>query len=377
MFSPVLEWNTYNKTRRWCGMAVNCTVTRIKGCPIEYRVGYNVIYLFLCVLGIVTNILNLIVLSSRRFRINSSSFTYMRGLAVFDWLTCVLSIPYGIAKCNIMTRTGVLLFRFYICFIYFPIVSATGACSVFITLAMSIDRLVQLKLPFLKMGTKSSRNAAITTALLYFSSQIIHMPFFFGYTLDRTGLAIPTPWRMSKQFDVFMWISTILVRIVPIIGIFIVNVSLAIVLHQVWRKRQKVHQQPVEKSKTTTGVHGSGNRDQHDQGGHLRVTLTLMAVALIYLVCMIPEPFSHAVIFEAIGGPCSDETRGFRVFRVVVKLLELITYSTNFFPYVICNTMFRQVLVDNVCRCKPVNNVGLQSFNSQATTVKVKPVSSS
>ena len=332
------------------------------GCPVESRVGMNVVYTSLCLLGTVTNILNLMVLRNRHFPVISSSFTFMTGLAVFDLITCFCSIPMGLQPCNLFSEEMIWTFRFYLCYFYYPVVRAIGACSVFTTLAMSLDRIVQLKWPTAFMGTKPTRKAVVVMCCLYVALQTIHIPFFFGYKIKSNGHIVKTEWRLSKQFPIFMWISIVVVKIVPIVLVIMVNIWLTKLVIQISHKREKLIDRKGGKPK----------KERSDSSGQMRVTFMLLTVAVIYLFCQILEPFSHHIIFEAIFGKDSDQTRGYSIFRIVIMVLEMLSYSTNFFPYVICNLVFRRVLLVNVLKVKS-NQIGpMSTYEATATVSNLK-----
>ena len=337
-------------------MTLNCSFPPRNGCALEFRIGSNFVNPLVCVVGVVTNALNLAVFYNRHFKLISSSVTYMKALAFVDGLTCLLSVPYGLGVCNVLTDLELFWwYRSYICFIYYPIVRTTGACSVYVTLAMTIDRLFQLKRPADVVhgnSTKSAKNASIAVVTIYILLQILHLPFFFVYTVNKEGHVVKTKWRSDKGFPVYMWISNVLVKLIPIICIIPVNMWLVKILVDISQRRREL--------KENNKVKQDGQTLSDNKGcsrGQRRVTLMLLVVSVVFVVCQGPALFGHAVIYNALAGPCGAFSRGYRIFTIVVKILELVTFASNFVPYVICNAMFRQVLMNHVCNCRRNNRI--------------------
>ena len=79
-------------------MVENCSNMSYPGCSLGMDIGYSYVITIVAIIGIVSNILNIIVFSKKTF--TGSSFTYMRYMAVMDLVTCSLYLPMGIWKCR-------------------------------------------------------------------------------------------------------------------------------------------------------------------------------------------------------------------------------------------------------------------------------------
>ena len=326
-------------------------------CSLGHQLAMNVAFTFFCLLGATTNVLILLVLRSKQFPA-TSSFTFMAGQAVYDLLACVGSIPMGVLECSIFTQQEFWVMRFYLCFLYYPLVRTFAACSIYTTLTMSVDRIVQLKIPTLYMGTRPARRAGVVLVGLYVALQALHFPFFFGYRIARDGTIPQTKWRQSAQFPVFMWIATVMVKMAPLVFVIPCNVWLTKLVIKFHKRRQRLISD--RKSVRADRVCGGG-----EAGGQLRVSAMLLSVSLVYLACHVAEPFSHHAIYNAINGPNSDYTAGFRHFQIAMRVLEMVSYSTNLFPYVVCNPLFRGVLLADVFRCSHRRQVATGSGSAR------------
>lgn len=74
------------------------------------------------------------------------------------------------------------------------------------------------------------------------------------------------------------------------------------------------------------------------------VTAMLVSISTTFVVCHCTEPFIHANVYAAFGGPCSIYEPEYNVRRVVVNILEMFSYAINFVFFCIFERQFRAAL---------------------------------
>jgi hypothetical protein len=141
--------------------------------------GYSFINPLVCALGIIFNIVNLTVLSSRRLK--ESPYTYLTGLACFDLLT-MLSTFY-------MTFTRGCWLKYYKKHEYsimklerlffLPSANLFSAISVTITVALTVERYFFVKFPMHVTTYCSPTNAKRTIAVIFIIVLLFRLPMYF------------------------------------------------------------------------------------------------------------------------------------------------------------------------------------------------------
>ena len=306
------------------------------------------------VVGLVTNILNIAVLVQRVFK--GSTFAYMLILAVVDLMLCVITLPSSTFMCQIR-RADHIKYRFYMVFVFFPVGGIFSACSVWITMAMSVDRLLHILSPTLSARLCTVKASRIVCFCLFLAAVALHMPLFFAYIIHESRGPIKGPFRRSPQFVVYVWILTFAVKFLPVLFVIVINACLVRVVIGAIIQRQKIFHENQYKSGDRNAAATRGRDHQHarSDAGHVRTTWMLIFVSFIYLICHVPEAFSYDAIYTAINGPCSRHSRAFNIFAMVTSFLEMTSYATNIFPYVICSVLFRRVLVKTLT-CRGASN---------------------
>ena len=144
-----------------------------------------------------------------------------------------------------------------------------------------------------------------------------------------------------------------LVKLIPIGVVTFVNILLIIVVVKSTRKHNKM---VLCKSNKSTLI--SGRLVKNIDNKQIRATAVLISVCFIYIVCQFPEPFLHEGIYKTLFGECSIKTGTYQILAMVVNILEIFSYSTNFFPYCIVGDSFRHILLC-MLKCKQSKSEGV------------------
>ena len=152
----------------------NCTKIHFN-CTPGMVIGYIYIASFIAIFGIISNILNILVL--RRLYSCGPPFNYMFGLAFVDIVPCVLLLPVSIMRCMALSPQAQLFNNIFKIYLFVPFTNTFGACSVWITLAMSTERLVLFSCG---MKAKTSKARYVISLLLCYRSNINFRTILFA-----------------------------------------------------------------------------------------------------------------------------------------------------------------------------------------------------
>ncbi len=203
---------------------------QIKKCKIFYTnvrneyepiiVIINQISFVIISIGILFNILNLVVLF--RTKLNESPYTYLTVLALSD--LGALSV-ISLEKLHQIIGYKHFIEDFFIIIIT-PLLNIFLSCSMYVTLALTIERFVFVHMPF-RSKTICHRTVArrVCLAMFIFSFlRSIYLPFM--YTKSE---CIPHAWvqKKYKWIDIYEFLVSLAI---PYTIIFIANISLIVSL---------------------------------------------------------------------------------------------------------------------------------------------------
>lgn len=136
---------------------LNCTDEDGRpGCPLKTAdvVVISMLTVF-SVIGIIGNGIVIFIYTKKKDKLTSSSF--ILGLAVYDFLTCSIIMPY--TACMIYLRFVILYDA--LCKIYMFLITFNVPLSAFLMVAIAVDRYLCICHPFLHLLTKSRARAVI------------------------------------------------------------------------------------------------------------------------------------------------------------------------------------------------------------------------
>ena len=158
------------------------------------RIGYECINTPVALFGIVTNILIIVVMRQKCFRCRP--YTYMQWIAFVDLIICSLTAPVGFLRCEKHNPMAQFFIGVYMWFICYPLSKAAAACSVWTTMALTVDRLLAIKYPFRK-NTWHAKYVALVFAICALA---LYSPYFFTLYYNQRRLRFrQTSFRRSPE----------------------------------------------------------------------------------------------------------------------------------------------------------------------------------
>jgi hypothetical protein len=193
------------------------------------------------VIGIIGNIMNVIVFSTKTM--TSSSHVYLCALAITDLIGITLFVPllvgYAFEIRGMVTLTGFV--AHYICYTN-GLTSSFGLASVWIIVALSIERCIAISWPLKAKSMCTRSRARKVISLIYILAFVVSIPSFLkftcGYVSDKesntTIFALTRSEIISTQPGSFIFHTTLLLfmNVIPLALLIIFNSLL------IWRLRQ-------------------------------------------------------------------------------------------------------------------------------------------
>ena len=317
---------------------------------------------FLCIFGILGNLLNIGVLFKHRTRsmlkqrLESVAITGLVGLAVSDMCYCFAVLPKSFISSQLLFREK--NFQLYYLMYSNFFINTLVHNSTWLTAHTAIMRYIAICHPLR------------ARQFIYPKTMIIS---FLGILIGCIVLNLPQCWIWSTshyrcpEFDVdiyvlsrgyliakkntnlfFTTVTFVLGFLLPLCLLVFYNIHLIKELRASSKRRLTMNVQRKQ-------VHVS-----------YYITLTIIAVIFMFIVLITPSEIVNYFFYHFL----EDKTEWLRVFMVFCNLLQTINFSFNFLLYCIVNPRFRHT----VCRvffCKAMcncNTSGGGSIKSDETT---------
>jgi hypothetical protein len=301
-----------------------------------------------CAFGILGNMLNLIVLSRKRFTTSMDSMERtvqmcLIALAVSDMMFCLVALPQSVLKHPYISQSmmSFLLFKF----VETPLVNTFILTSTWLTVSMTIGRYIVVCHPLHArsiVDAKCTRSAIIS---VYVISIGINMPRYwmkqiypvrcillakYGYIdskdidfndtcylVDKSKLGRDLTFLVSYTSVMF-----VIGFVIPLLILIYCNAHLIRALNRARRIQRQI-------------TANAAYRQQKD-----RLTPTLITIIIMFFVMVAPgEIYMYIHIINKPTNLFSTDT----IF-CITNTLNLINYSMNFVLYCAVNASFRKTL---------------------------------
>ena len=318
----------------------NCSDVDVGRCSttIEF-IFYIYIIPVICSLGIVFNVLVLLVFSRSNFqaRIGSSTLTYLRGLAVADGMASFVSSPIGFLRCLDSRSAGQEYFwNWYDKYVFLPFANTFGTTSVWITVAVSLERCIFVSWNKVQVRHKAifrTRTARLTLVLIFIGSLSISFPIFYYYedlSSENNTLIIST-FGKSVNYEIYTWIWMFMVKLVPIAVVIACN---TILIRTTWAKNRRISiimglPSAFQTRRTLT---------------QKRLTYMLLSISTVFVACNVAEPFAHTGVYKVLFGTCSIYYPDYYLLSMFTNMFEFIAYASNFVSYCVFHKHFKDTL---------------------------------
>ncbi|KAK3702089.1 hypothetical protein RRG08_010639 [Elysia crispata] len=295
-----------------------------------YRPIHGVAAPIICILGIIANCLNIVVLT--RKNMISPTNVLLTWLAISDGLTMMAYLPYVVLNYHIysLNSEGPLSNARYIMF--FAIFSViVHSISIWLTVSLAVFRYVFIRYP--RRGAKlcSIYRAKLTVFIVCVVVTLVCIPNSLSYTFFKVEKNNMTFWYIDVRRDTpgyqflknfNLWIQAILVKLLPCLLLAVLSILLIKQMKDAEKRRKKLMNKSNSKAEDDSRRHRKTNR----------TTKMLVTVVVLFVLTETPQG-----ILQLLGGIID----GFfsKVYVPLGDLMDTLALFNNGINFVLYCTM--------------------------------------
>ena len=353
-FGEDVSYILFNGTRTECEMTASSWTFTME------RVGYVVLILTICVTGTVLNSTCVIGFWRSSRELAPWLFLFCRSLT--DLLTCLLVLPMCLVLCSVCFKQPLFdtdNWRMsYSYWVYIPLANMTTTMSILLTVAVTLSRYILVKRRRVTLKARVHSIMLFVVICIILLSIAINLPYFSMDDLVEDNVL---DMFVLTDSTTYTWIRVCLIKYCATIVVGVVNTLLVVELRRTWRRRDVQtmpqsasthHDTPIggfNRQMDAAHVRRSSCHEKQRLKKHTRVTVMLIAVSIGFLVAHIPESFAHPRLFKMIFGECSVLSDGYKVYRLVCNILEMLSYVINQLIHSMWSEVFRRALKFTCC----------------------------
>ncbi|KAL3891498.1 hypothetical protein ACJMK2_003759 [Sinanodonta woodiana] len=290
----------------------------------------------ICMIGILCNIVSLIVLNDSM--LSDSPYIYLTSLAITDIGVLVMALIFN----KITGQSNEYAAVVFTTYVYFPFVNIFLDASIWVTCALTIERIIYIKTPLLARSVCTRKRAKCFISCICVFDVLINIPRFFVYRpfcFDDKWYYQTTTIMQSEIFSYISWSYMALINVLPLLILLMSNLYMVKLLHISTYKRQRMQPHLVRERRFSLikGHHGH------------KLTLTLIIIVFIFIVCTFPSTFADLHVSHTLFGGNMNYTEYantdlYAIITDASNTLLLMNCSLNFLLYCVFNDKFRTVL---------------------------------
>ncbi|CAJ0935680.1 unnamed protein product, partial [Mesorhabditis belari] len=327
-------------------------------------IAYCYILPTICILGIIGNITNLVVLASRKLR--AVSYMYLRALAVAD-LLCMLFVLIFVSV-EILEKQGIhfnrsRIYAFYQAHLMLTLINWALGTGVFVVMALSLERFISIVFPLQFRAWNSPQRAINAIILSYVIPVLLYIPYGISrYKSEEHWDPINnvTYWKVadseisqSMGWQFYKWTREAMLRFGPIIVLSILNVRIMVA----FRNRQRMFAQLTKRNEKNAS-HRNSNKDD-------TLLYMLGGTVIMFFICNIPAAINLILIDEDL-----KRRWDYQIFRAAANLLEIMNHASQFYVFCACSTDYRVTFLQKFpCFQKSYANKRMRSFVKRTQSV--------
>ncbi|CAB4063238.1 unnamed protein product [Lepeophtheirus salmonis] len=338
----------------------------------------GVLQTFCAILGIIGNFLAGLILSRKSMK-NVFNLLLVT-LAIFDSTYLFGSILESFRKSfNLATNTHIILFPHML----YPITQISIAGSIFMTVAIALERYIAVHYP-LTYNQAMHESNALPKRIAKYISCVLFLSLLFSFTRffeaevrydpenPLTPYLKPTVLRTNSMYVLyFNWSRLIVLGIIPFMLLVFFNVS---IYKAIQARRKRRHKPDVTQMTTTMGEpkeHSASSkkivnsvREQHVNETRSKkednLAVIFMAFILVFLICHLPRLLLNIHELLTITETMECQKRGHFSFSLmsmvsisVSHFLLVVNSSTNIIIYCALSSKFRvecNTVYTSLCR---------------------------
>ena len=329
--------------------------------------------LLFVVIGVIGNVLSMIVFTNKDMR-GTSSNIYLLALAISDtlYLICVFFVDilknikcfyFPTINLDIINRSSIIcqMSQYFSDFF-----SDYSTCLI---LVFTIDRLIAVYLPMRFKELCTLRRARVVCICVFMVVAIAIAPYHFMYMglYTQDGYFYYFCSIKSKDYEkrfMIMYISeSLLFRIIPVIGIAILNVFIIVRVTKISRDHQRMRSSSCRHNKRT-------KKDEKN----LQLTIMLILVSTSYVLLYIPVLVTFVIDYLERHAVIHVSPDHMLMAENYTRALYVFGFAINFFLYTISGQVFREQLQLILhCTLKKYYNNSYIGSPGEKSSLKRKP----
>ncbi|XP_051867182.1 prolactin-releasing peptide receptor-like [Pristis pectinata] len=297
------------------------------------RIG-DVIYFFndfrpyydrvLAVIGVLANVVAIVTLTRGRCGLSKGVTWYLVAMAGVDLLVVVFQVVlqrgfyfHYTPECNIIDTMGYM----------------SVACSVWLTVAFTLDRTVTICFEKLKSRYCTEKSAAIVIAVVSVLSVLTNIPWYFMY--QSYFCMISYEFKTYLGWQIFDWGQRILTPVVPFMLILLLNAVTVrhILMASVVRRKLR-------------GQRDGEGKDDPEMKNRRRSIILLFTISASFILLWMTQVVILAV--QRITGQYIGMFSYYVVGDNLGTMLQLFSSCTNMFIYAVTQRKFREEMINTV-----------------------------
>lgn len=317
----------------------------------------------LSIFGIIGNLITILVLMSSSLRRTSTNI-YLIALSCSNILFLLIFIPsysvrYLLGYSVYMSNQPPFAFEILLTRLpTTPVYNTILLSIIYLTIALSIDRLILIKFPLKSKHILTKRVTFTTILLIYVFSIVYCVPYWLEkrYSPEAQQCVLTTIGKkIHKYIRIYLYIPV--VYVIPFITLTCINIT--IIQNLIVKKQQKRNLCGKKNKKISADYH---------------ITLMLVAIIIVFVLCQLPLLVLN--VWYAIDPRGSYESLQFHKLNTIGILLTVFNTSTNFLLYCFFGQKFRLTLLQYILSIFSKGSKGLdmKRKSSADATIQMKIV---
>ncbi|ESO91308.1 hypothetical protein LOTGIDRAFT_153743 [Lottia gigantea] len=332
--------------------------------------------IFVCIFGIVTNFINIQILTRKPMR--TSVNVVLTAVAISDIALMASYIPYAIhfyIACGLDPTPDRYSYEWTTFMaVHANVTLTTHAISIWLAVFMAIQRYVYLQTKIFM----TARNTVIACLVICFASGLVMLPNYLitgvyevktsatngstgMYRLNEFALGSKRP---SSVVLLAFWLYAIVGKLLPCV---LISVFMGFLL-------KRLHESTERRRRLFSTNASSSSSSKKKRAGHKSTTTMLLVIIILYIVTELPQ--SVLVILSVIFDGFFENV--YYLLADILDMAALINNAINFVLYCIMSQQFRGHLMEMWVfkKCKhsrcflPTNVKNVQSnIDDMATTM--------
>lgn len=294
----------------------------------------------LSLFGIVGNVITILVLTSPSMRTTSTNI-YLTALSCSNIAFLLIFIPSYSIRYLLGYRlyiTNQPPFAFEILLTRLPTTPVYNIISlsiIYLTVAVSMDRLILIKFPLKAKQILTQRTTLLTILFIYIFTIIYCIPYWLEQRYDselKRCVLTTIGKKINKYTRIYSYIPV--VYLIPFATLTFINIT--IIQNLIANKQRKK---------------SLGAKTSKKKQADYYITLMLVTVIIVFVLCQLPLLILN--VWYAVDPVNSSHSLLFHSLNSLGILLIVFNTSTNFLLYCFFGQKFRQTLIELILNCLP------------------------